>query len=907
MIVRLAVGSWRLAVVRRGSRRADPAAEALLAKVVGKDGEAPDLLVNDTLRHPAAAGVARPTILLPARFLDEPEDRLRAALAHEWAHIRHGDLWLIAASRLLLPVLYAHPLFWWLRGRIRDDQEALADASAAGSEGRLSYAEALLSWSRTAAEKPWGAAGGSAALFERPSQIKRRIAMLLDDGFRIEPTCPARWRLAARALTITAVAAASLLTLRPTTIGAGVPAPQAPGEAEPGAGAVEARVLAPDGKPFAGARVFATPPPHGGSPAPIGQTGPDGSFRMPRADAEVVAAAEGFGLAFVDRATEGGRVLKLARDDVSIRGRVLDDHGRPVAGAVVKVAAIAWNSSGDLDRLIEGLRPRTAPPPTPETPTIDSPHTWAAGASEIPFLPPVVADRDGRFTLRGVGRERVATLRIAGEGIETASVRVATRETPTIAIPKVPDWENGPRDVYHGATFEYAARPGREVVGTVTDIDTGAPVAGAIVGLDPASLGPVQLVAIGSPADPFVSTSDLVHDDFRTSTDARGSYRLVGLPAAPRPSNGPGDGGELVAGGGEGMPHLPSGKPIGDGDPSKPVVVNIGLRRGVRVKGRVVDKQTGRGVRAVVSYFVLAGNPNMTREPRSRASRPGGAWTDDEGNFELIAYPGPGALAARVRGGRFVYDDEGMPYRRGAGLESMPGLKWRSVEQGIVDTLTDIFNPYDYQVVAGVDPKPGEAEVACELALDRGRTVKGRVVGPDGSPLAGALILGDRDYLLAGSGAPATSDEFLVEKLVPNAPRDVMAFHRERKLAGALKVAPDEPGPVVLKLEPHGQVIGRLVDAAGRPVAGFEIMRGSLWDTKQPVGVLVSGPVATDGNGRFHIEGLIPGRKYTFTVWKPDPSRKQGPPAKLVTLARDLVTASGETRDLGDVNHDGSE
>ena len=58
----------------------------------------------------------RPHILLAARSVsEENKAAVRAALAHEWAHIRHGDLWLLALERLLLPVFCLHPLFWLLR------------------------------------------------------------------------------------------------------------------------------------------------------------------------------------------------------------------------------------------------------------------------------------------------------------------------------------------------------------------------------------------------------------------------------------------------------------------------------------------------------------------------------------------------------------------------------------------------------------------------------------------------------------------------------------------------------------------------------------------------------------------------------------------------------------------------
>jgi Zn-dependent protease with chaperone function len=48
---------------------------------------------------------------------------LGAVLAHECAHLRHGDLRTLALARLLLILFWPQPLYWWLRRIIRLDQE----------------------------------------------------------------------------------------------------------------------------------------------------------------------------------------------------------------------------------------------------------------------------------------------------------------------------------------------------------------------------------------------------------------------------------------------------------------------------------------------------------------------------------------------------------------------------------------------------------------------------------------------------------------------------------------------------------------------------------------------------------------------------------------------------------------
>jgi hypothetical protein len=87
-------------------------------------------------------------------------------------------------------------------------------------------------------------------------------------------------------------------------------------------------------------------------------------------------------------------------------------------------------------------------------------------------------------------------------------------------------------------------------------------------------------------------------------------------------------------------------------------------------------------------------------------------------------------------------------------------------------------------------------------------------------------------------------------------------------------------------------VTGRLVDEHGEPRSDAEI-HGMDRPRRDPVdgGIAPAVPVGEDG--RFRIEGLVPGRRYTFSVVK----RRYG----LGTIVENLAVAPGETRDLGDV------
>ncbi len=326
------------------------------------------------------------------------------------------------------------------------------------------------------------------------------------------------------------------------------------------------------------------------------RTGPDGSFRLSPGDvkaardgsAQLVAMAEGYGPAFLEPAGgDAAPVLRLARDDVPIRGRVIDIQGRPVAGATIQVVGILRPSSGTLDEWLDALKKERAAYPALSRML----RSWSG--DDIPALfPAVVADREGRFTLKGVGRERIAALLVGGPGIETLFEYAATRDMPAVKVPphERPTVPN--RDVvFHGAAPDLAAGPGLEIVGTVRDKDNGRPLAGITV---------QTTMPFGNP-----------FRYFKTTTDARGDYRLSGLP----PKNVFGEDQELLAVAKEGPPYVPSLQHVGDAPGSASVRKDFALRRGAWARGRVIDRSTGRPVPAELNYFILEDNPHVKDYP----------------------------------------------------------------------------------------------------------------------------------------------------------------------------------------------------------------------------------------------------------------------------------------------------
>lgn len=213
----LACGAVATLVVCGRATSAPLALVAQLAEIV-HGVRPPRLLLSRRIGNAAALGVLRPTILLPSEIAERsPPQSVRAVLAHEWAHICNRDLWLLALGRSLLLLLFAHPLYWWLRRQIRNDQELLADAVAA-HQSRVDYAEQLLGWARLTTGQPPVRAAAAVGILEGSSQLTRRIAMLLDETFHVQTAASRRWKVQAIGALMLVGAACSLVTLQPAPL-----------------------------------------------------------------------------------------------------------------------------------------------------------------------------------------------------------------------------------------------------------------------------------------------------------------------------------------------------------------------------------------------------------------------------------------------------------------------------------------------------------------------------------------------------------------------------------------------------------------------------------------------------------------------------------------------------------------
>jgi hypothetical protein len=301
------------------------------------------------------------------------------------------------------------------------------------------------------------------------------------------------------------------------------------------------------------------------------------------------------------------------------------------------------------------------------------------------------------------------------------------------------------------------------------------------------------------------------------------------------------------------------------------VQVDFTLKRGVWVRGRVLDKE-GRPVRAKVRYGAFLDNPNARGVRGYDGSAD--AVTGPDGSFAVLALPGRGLLAVKADEDRYLV---------GVGADRVKPAD-KTVTNFVLIRTHPAFIPEEYHAFAPVEPDNRGA--TCDVVLDPGRSVKGILVGPDGKPLSGVTVL---DLKLVWSNPrPLPGPDFTATVLDPGGSRRIYFLHREKRLGAAVLVRGDTKEPLTVRLRPCGSVAGRLLDAKGRPRAGVDIY-GQSEDKRMSVsgrwwGLYVSG--RTDKEGRFRIEGLIPGVTYHVGI---------GAGQQIFTLT------AGEVKDVGDL------
>jgi hypothetical protein len=288
-----------------------------------------------------------------------------------------------------------------------------------------------------------------------------------------------------------------------------------------------------------------------------------------------------------------------------------------------------------------------------------------------------------------------------------------------------------------------------------------------------------------------------------------------------------------------------------------------------------------------------------------------GGSAGEDGKFRVLVIPGRGWLAATA--------DKNV-YTRGTPDDWDGKL--------IMATPNAIF-PYYYHAITAIDIDPAKTQgVRCDLEVDRGITKTGSMVDPDGKPVSDVIVFGLTSVPDPGARtfprqprhgeAPperVKGSTFTAVGLNPKQPRYLVFLQPEKKLGKVQLVRGDEAGDLVVKLEPLGAVTGVARTKEGKPAADKHVLvmgsQAFLSYKDLPIDLLqnqreqrrmgrlirwLPEGVKTDTEGKFRVEGLLPGLKYT--LWVTDDGTRQRPPSH---WQEDVTAESGQVKDLGEV------
>jgi RNA polymerase sigma factor (sigma-70 family) len=620
---------------------------------------------------------------------------------------------------------------------------------------------------------------------------------------------------------------------------------------------VTGKVTDADGKPVAKAKLYVpylkrTPPvtEEDVGTKVIGETAADGTYKVeitaeePELRKYLLVGAEGLGVGWADLdGAKGPQTadMKLVKD-VPVAGRVVDTEGKPVAGAAVRVVLVYVPKDGKLDSFITGWK-----------------NDWSdalrlmASHLYIPldtFHGNGKTDADGKFTLTGLGAERVAQVEIEAKGRGKTSVYVLTRPgldagpintaavekiEPRLRIPGQPPTLVGP-------AASVVVEGTKVIEGTVTDAETGKPMSGVIV------------------------TSGSGYNSHVTSTsDKDGKYRLTGLTknreyllhTVRRERKGP---------------YLDWSARVPDTDGLAPIRHDIRMTKGIVVTGKMIDRATGKGVAGGLRFAPLPDNTFYGSSPayKGYSSNRMSETVEKDGTYRVVTIPGTSVLLFQAYGGEEKLNGTPVsPYLFAGPDPDHP--KYFGKDDDGTWRFAAAENSLEFLSIANaakvIDLKPDVPEVKLDLYVERGKTAELKVVDPDGKPLSGAVVAGlTESWPIVYTLAKPTAT---VYALTPDRPRTLFLVHPEKGLAGTVKVRGDEKEPVTAKLAPTGSVTGRLVDTDGRPIAGVTVGVQFPQSTGSELyrhTKIAQKPVVTDKDGAFKLEGIVPGVNFSFSL-----------------------------------------
>jgi RNA polymerase sigma factor (sigma-70 family) len=300
--------------------------------------------------------------------------------------------------------------------------------------------------------------------------------------------------------------------------------------------------------------------------------------------------------------------------------------------------------------------------------------------------------------------------------------------------------------------------------------------------------------------------------------------------------------------------------------------VTVPVPSGAVVRGKVCEAASGKPIAGTTVHFLPGekDNPNLKHNIESTTGI-----TDAGGVFQMTVVPGPGYLAFLGPTDDYVQ------------IEMLSNKVFYDKPGG------ERYDAHAWHRIHGGVGKPQELSVS----LQRGVTLKGKLLDSAGKPIAEALMFGPRfswnDSVTGFHPRPRSvavhGGQFELHGLDLKQTYPVFFLDPKNKEGTIAHLSGNqaEAGPVIVRLSPCGSAVVRFVDAKGKPVVGLrnyspriQVQPGaSMFDrTALDKGLVIEsteilanwdrtnywdGPV-TDARGQMTLPALIPGAKYSI-------------------------------------------
>jgi|GEM_PF-2271522 len=896
--VRLVLAWRRLDRIRQSAIPADEAAIRVCRELSHRLGiAAPPVLLTPFAPGPCLTGWPTAAILLP----DSNDPRsLGDVLTHELAHLVRGDVPWNLLRRSMMALFFFQPLLWHLSRRIDSTAEEVCDDWVVEhGHDRAAYALRLVETAEFAGT-PMSMTG--IAMFAHRSMLAQRVTRIMDCSRKLSTQTSRPLMVAILALLGMSAMALGLVqaaprnsSIDPATGSSSNPEVLLPllSQSQPGEAPnffaedktlpsmekdgeesiVRGQVRTPEGKPVAGAKISVRRHYYTAaaewSPVATGVADANGKFELKYRNLAsdglgsdpftIAAEAEGYGpqwesLAQIKPSTNLELKLPL---EYPIKGRIVDLQGKPVGGVAIRLAGVSCPKPGEnLDPWIAAVKSGAIRNGTSQKlgGALPAIHDSVAGT--------VHSEKDGRFTIRGVGAERVAEIELRHEKLAYQRLTVATRAMAPMS--RNLWFHSGPdkpptKDTVYGGDFTFPAAPTRVLEGTVRDAKTGRPIAGLDI-----------------ETDHIAGSTYYPKNLLRTKTDEQGRYRLVGLPQG----NGP-----LLADfnvlrllpTGE-IPYLMRMVTVPPSQGPGPQTLDLTLGQGIWISGRVTEKGTGKPVRARIQYLPYLDNPHTRNRPEfhddgNMDGEQDWIVSDKEGKYRIPGLPGRAIVTALAPGAKFI---------TGAGANEIEGMDQHGqfpTFRAPAQASAQLFH-----ALKSIDLPPEATNAHCDLVVDSGVSTRLTILDEQGQPLSGCKI----DF---GESESSKTGELLITNLAPNEARELFLFHEERNLGKIVKIVwkDNAPLPMTAKLEKCATVKGKLTDLDGVPFKPLQL-------SPHPSGITqfryVDGMLFTKPDGTFEFPHLPTGcAHYAFSA--------MGEGIEFAMIAEKVVIQAGQTIDLG--------